>query len=180
MARALPAAGPDRANRRETPLNCAKFRYLAAFSVGSMASRDRQNRFREAMFQDANLSTMAEALSRSEDYRVLRRLVPRIISNKPVIWNEADYTVWETGFESGYCDLGNLRTCDGHHNCIGGKKFRDAESILVKSLSELSDELVCCCDAAGLNEWVHAAYRPCNGSSPAYELPSRSRPSRPR
>jgi DNA polymerase-3 subunit epsilon len=36
------------------------------------------------MFQDANLSTMAEALSRSEDYRVLRRLVPRIPVAPPV------------------------------------------------------------------------------------------------
>jgi len=32
------------------------------------------------MVQDANLAAMAEALSRSADYRVLRRLVPRTLS----------------------------------------------------------------------------------------------------
>ena len=32
------------------------------------------------MFQDANLAAMAEALSRSPDYRVLRRLMPRLPS----------------------------------------------------------------------------------------------------
>jgi DNA polymerase III subunit epsilon len=49
------------------------------YHVGSPNPFDNRNSFRESMFQDTiSLAAMADALRLSPDYRVLRRLIPRI------------------------------------------------------------------------------------------------------
>jgi DNA polymerase-3 subunit epsilon len=62
-------------------VNCSLFSYLTA-GAPDFVRRSRPDRlwqpFRAKMLQDTtDLAAMAETLSRSPDYRVLRRLVPR-------------------------------------------------------------------------------------------------------
>jgi DNA polymerase-3 subunit epsilon len=75
------ATRPIRTNHPETAVNRARFRFRMAGGAGIVRRHrtiDHRNPFRAKMLQDApDLAAMAEALSRSSDYRVLRRLVPR-------------------------------------------------------------------------------------------------------